>query len=201
MIIMPQVSEKYLEARKNKIAIAAVNVFAKKGYSNATMKDIMDEVQISRGGLYAYFENIDSVFLASLKYDDFLNIESVLSPDPKEPLFPQLKDWIQKTVLSVQDSDRNLVRAKSEFFLSHNASEFPYLQERHEKLANVIQLFIHMGIEAGEFRDTIDVNTFSELLIATIDGIMLQQYNQFCSGINLSKRIDLLNTMIERILS
>jgi len=137
---MPQVSEKYLEARKNKIAIAAVNVFAKKGYSNATMKDIMDEVQISRGGLYAHFENIDTVFLAALKYDDFLNIESVLSPD-------------------------------------------------------------HMGIEAGEFRDTIDVNTFSELLIATIDGIMLQQYNQFCSGINLSKRIDLLNTMIERILS
>lgn len=198
---MPQVSEKYLEARKSKIAKAAVNVFAKKGYSNATMKDIMDKAKISRGGLYAHFENIDSVFVAALKYDDFLNMESVLSPNPKEPLLPQLKDWIQKTVLSIQNSETNLVRAKSEFFLSHDVSEIPYLRERHEKLANAIQLFINMGIETGEFRDKIDVNSFSELLIAMIDGIMLQQYNQFCPSIKLSKIFDLLNTMIESILS
>lgn len=198
---MPQVSEKYLEARKNKIAVAAVCVFSKKGYSNATMKDIMDKAQISRGGLYAHFDNIDSVFLAALKYDDLLNMESVLSPDPKEPLFPQLKNWIQKIAVSVKNTDTNLVRAKSEFFLSHDASEFPYLQERHEKLVNAIQSFIYMGIESGEFRDTIDASTFSELLIAIMDGIMLQQYNQFCSGTNPSKMFDLLNTMIEHILS
>ncbi|CUX47577.1 putative HTH-type transcriptional regulator YfiR [Clostridium sp. C105KSO15] len=198
---MPQVSEKYMEERKNKIAKAAINVFAKKGYSNATMKDIMDEAQISRGGLYAHFDNIDSVFLAALKYDDLLNLKSVLSPGTDETLFPQLKDWIQKIVTSVQNSDGNLVRAKSEFFFSHDASEVPYLKDRHEKLANAIQSFIYMGIESGEFRDTIDVNTFSELLIAVIDGIMLQQYNQFCSGINPLKILDLLNTMIERILS
>lgn len=198
---MPQVSEKYLEARKSKIATAAVNVFAKKGYSNATMKDVMDEAKISRGGLYAHFENIDSVFVAVLKYDDFLNMKSVLSPDPKEPLLSQLKDWIQKTVLSIQNSETNLVRAKSEFFLSHDISEIPYLRERHEKLANAIQLFISMGIESGEFRDNIDVNSFAELLIAMIDGIMLQQYNQFCPSIKLSKIFDLLNTMIESTLS
>lgn len=199
--LMTQVSEKYLEARKNKIAKAAVNVFAKKGYSNATMKDIMYEVKISRGGLYAHFENIDSVFVAALKYDDFLNMKSVLSPNSKEPLLPQLKDWIQKTVLSIQDSEMNLVRAKSEFFLSHDVSEIPYLRERHKKLANAIQLFINMGIGTGEFRDKIDVNSFSELLIAMIDGIMLQQYNQFCPSIKLSKIFDLLNKMIESILS
>ncbi|WP_236883224.1 hypothetical protein [Clostridium botulinum] len=58
-----------------------------------------------------------------------------------------------------------------------------------------------MGIGTGEFRDKIDVNSFSELLIAMIDGIMLQQYNQFCPSIKLSKIFDLLNKMIESILS
>lgn len=161
----------------------------------------MDEAKISRGGLYAHFENIDSVFIAALKYDDFLNMKSVLSPNPKKPLLPQLKNWIQKTVLSIQNLETNLVRAKSEFFLSHDVSEIPYLRERHEKLTNAIQLFISMGIESGEFRDNIDVNSFSELLIAMIDGIMLQQYNQFCLSIKLSKIFDLLNTMIDSILS
>ncbi len=198
---MPQVSEKYLEARKSKIAKAAVNVFAKKGYSNATMKDIMDEAKISRGGLYAHFENIDSVFVAALKYDDFLNMESVLSPNPEEPLLPQIKDWIQKTVLSIQNSETNLVRAKSEFFLSHDVSEIPYLRERHEKLANAIQLFVSMGIESGEFRDNIDVNSFAELLIALIDGVMLHHYYQYSSSFNLLEILGLIEKMIENFLS
>ncbi|WP_291567766.1 TetR family transcriptional regulator C-terminal domain-containing protein, partial [Clostridium sp. UBA2485] len=134
-------------------------------------------------------------------YDDFLNMESVLSPNPEEPLLPQIKDWIQKTVLSIQNSETNLVRAKSEFFLSHDVSEIPYLRERHEKLANAIQLFINMGIESGEFRDNIDVNSFAELLIALIDGVMLHHYYQYSSSFNLLEILGLIEKMIENFLS
>ncbi len=128
-------------------------------------------------------------------------MESVLSPNPEEPLLPQIKDWIQKTVLSIQNSETNLVRAKSEFFLSHDVSEIPYLRERHEKLANAIQLFINMGIESGEFRDNIDVNSFAELLIALIDGVMLHHYYQYSSSFNLLEILGLIEKMIENFLS
>ncbi|AFS77520.1 TetR family transcriptional regulator [Gottschalkia acidurici 9a] len=198
---MPQVSEKYLEARKNKIAKAAINVFSKKGYSNASMKDIMDEAKVSRGGLYAHFKNIDSVFIAALKYDDSLSCDQLLVPNPKEPLLPQLKYWIYKMRLSIENNEASLVRAKSEFFLSHNVVEVPYLRERHEKLAQDIQLFISMGIKTGEFKNQIDVSSFSELIIAMIDGVMLHQYYQYSLSINLSGIFDLIDTMIENILS
>ncbi|WP_220607934.1 helix-turn-helix domain-containing protein [Methanobrevibacter oralis] len=34
---------------------AALKVFLKKGYSNATMEDIINETSLSKGGFYYYF--------------------------------------------------------------------------------------------------------------------------------------------------
>ncbi|SKC84597.1 TetR/AcrR family transcriptional regulator [Maledivibacter halophilus] len=197
---MPQVSEKYLETRKNNIAKSAINVFSKKGYSNASMKDIMNEAKVSRGGLYAHFENIDSVFITALKYDDSLQVNQLLTPNLKEPLLPQLNAWIYDILLSIQNKEINLVRAKSEFFLSHDIEEVPYLRERHERLSQNIQQFINKGIEKGEFKKQIDVSSFCELLISMIDGVMLHQYYQYSSNTNLLDILNLMNKMIENIL-
>ena len=183
---MPQVSEKYIESRKNMIAISAINVFAKKGYSNTSMRDIMNEAKISRGGLYAHFENIDSVFIEVLKYEDSLQANQLLNPDLNKPLLPQLNDWSCEIVLSIQNTETNLIRAKSEFFLSHNIEDVPYLRERHEKLSQNIQQFITVGVEKGEFKKQIDVISFSVnpvlllSLLALIKAIKL--FNSVRSG-------------------
>ncbi len=198
---MPQVSKEYLEARRSNIAKSAINVFSRKGYSNTSMQDIMNEARVSRGGLYAHFENIDAVFIAALKYDDSLQVNQLLVPDLKEPLLPQLNDWISEIVLSIQDKEINLVRARSEFFLAHNIEEVPYLRERHERLSHHIQQFIKIGIEKGEFQKQIDVSSFCELLISMIDGVMLHQYYQYSSSNNLSDLLNLMNKMIENILT
>ncbi len=198
---MPQVSKKYLETRKNNIAKSAIHVFSKKGYSNTSMKDIMDEAKVSRGGLYAHFENIDAVFIAALKYDDSLQVNRLLTPNLNEPLLPQLNDWISEIVLSIQNKEMNLVRAKSEFFLSHTIEEVPYLRERQERLSQNIQQFITIGIEKGEFQRQIDVSSFCEILISMIDGIMLHQYYQYSSSNNLSDILNLMNKMIEHTLT
>ncbi|WP_440895432.1 TetR/AcrR family transcriptional regulator [Amphibacillus sp. Q70] len=197
---MPKVSEKYLENRKNEIAKAAINVFAKKGYSNASMKDIIKEANVSRGGLYAHFENIDAVFIAALKYDDALQVNRLSISDPKVSLLLQLNAWIDKAVLSVQNKKVNLVRAKSEFFLSHDIEEVPYLRERHDQLSKNIQRLVKIGIEKGEFKKQIDVNSFAELLISMIDGVMLHQHYQYTSNPNLSAVLNHMHKAIENIL-
>ena len=94
-----------------------------------------------------------------------------------------------------------LVRAKSELFLSHDVSKVPYLRERHEKLAQDIQLVIKMGIKTGEFKNQIDVNSFAELLIALIDGVMLHHCYQYSSSFNLLEILGLIEKMIENSLS
>lgn len=198
---MPKVSQEYLKNRKNAITKAAVNVFSRKGYSNTSMKNIMNEAKVSRGGLYAHFENIGSVFIAVLKYDDSLQVNRLLTPSFKEPLLSQLNDWISEMVLSTQNKEANLVRAKSEFFLAHNIEEVPYLRERHKRLSKDIRKFINIGIEKGEFQKQFDVNSFCELLISMIDGVMLHQYYQYSPTNNLLEKLNLMNKMIENTLT
>lgn len=197
---MPQVSEEYLEKRKRNIARLAQPVFAKKGYYDVSMKDIMEEVNISRGGLYAHFKNIDDVFISTLQYDDSKNAKQLLTIDTEKIIFPQLANWINNLFFSVQKENTMLVKAKSEFFLSHDINEFPYLKERYEALKQSIQHCISLGIETGEFKNQRDINSLSELLISMIDGVMLNQYYQYSSNNDITSIVGLMIVMLKKTL-
>ena len=55
--------------KKQYILKKAREVFVKRGYKDVTMKDIVEACEISRGGLYLYFESTRDIFLAVLKKD------------------------------------------------------------------------------------------------------------------------------------
>lgn len=59
-------SEKSVQKR-NYIIEKAREVFSQKGYLTVTMKDIVEACEISRGGLYLYFDSIKALFLAVLE--------------------------------------------------------------------------------------------------------------------------------------
>lgn len=57
-------------AQKKKYIIeTARQVFKEKGYKEVTMKDIVEACDISRGGLYLYFQNPREVFEEVLKLE------------------------------------------------------------------------------------------------------------------------------------
>ena len=69
-------AEKKKQQKRDLILESAKVVFSKKGLIDATMKDIIEECGISRGGIYLYFRSVDEIFLAVLeqrskrKFDD-----------------------------------------------------------------------------------------------------------------------------------
>ena len=50
------------EQKKAYILEVARKVFMEKGYKSVTMKDIVDACEISRGGLYLYFDSTADLF-------------------------------------------------------------------------------------------------------------------------------------------
>lgn len=56
--------EREKEQRKNDIINAAERVFFSKGHENATMDDVADEAELSKGTLYLYFKNKEDLYLA-----------------------------------------------------------------------------------------------------------------------------------------
>lgn len=56
--------EREKEQRKNDIIDAAERIFFAKGHENATMDDVAEEVELSKGTLYLYFKNKEDLYLA-----------------------------------------------------------------------------------------------------------------------------------------
>ena len=56
--------EREKEQRKNDIVDAAERVFFDKGHENATMDDVAEEAELSKGTLYLYFKNKEDLYLA-----------------------------------------------------------------------------------------------------------------------------------------
>ncbi|MBE6513428.1 MAG: TetR/AcrR family transcriptional regulator [Methanobrevibacter olleyae] len=79
------------QKREEEIINAAMKVFLEKGYIHATMEDIIDETELSKGGVYHYFNNkadicvklMDSVTSDRLDLTDKLNMDN---PDIIEEL-------------------------------------------------------------------------------------------------------------------
>ena len=53
--------------KKRYIVEKAREVFVEKGFKKVTMKDIVEACDISRGGLYLYFENTSQIFMEVLR--------------------------------------------------------------------------------------------------------------------------------------
>ena len=60
--------EKSLQKR-NYIVEKAREVFQEKGYLAVTMKDIIEACEISRGGLYLYFDSVETIFKEVLRVE------------------------------------------------------------------------------------------------------------------------------------
>lgn len=61
---MPRVPEAYLEARTAEILSAAMRCFARDGFRATTMRDVAEEVGLSVGALYRYFEGKEELIRA-----------------------------------------------------------------------------------------------------------------------------------------
>lgn len=94
--------EREKEQRKNDIINAAERIFFSKGLENATMDDVAEEAELSKGTLYLYFKNKEDLYLA-IHLRGNLILKSLFEEAVKQP-----KTGIEKT--------RAIGRAYVDFF-------------------------------------------------------------------------------------
>jgi TetR/AcrR family transcriptional regulator, fatty acid metabolism regulator protein len=54
--------------KRREIQNAAIDVFAKRGYNTASIKDIADKAGVATGTVYLYYKNKDDLLLQAMKY-------------------------------------------------------------------------------------------------------------------------------------
>ncbi len=177
---MPKTSAAAKEARRTQILDAAVGCFARRGYYETTIEDLVAETGLSRGALYLYFPSKEAIYLAiserwscGLEAAIRARLTSDLSPAATLRIVIEV---IGEHVQAETDACRILMEGWN------LERQIPALAERarqgHERsLAGLGQL-LRAGIAAGEFRGDLDVESQVLLLQATLHGLMVQWHRQ-----------------------
>lgn len=139
--------------KKQYILETARKVFMEKGYKSVTMKDIVEACQISRGGLYLYFENTRELFL------EVLRLEAGETDDVFETSVTEETTVTDILLLFFKEQKKELLRknnslaaATYEFFFENKVSRKDnFLKKQNEQAVKSLEALIEAGMESGEF--------------------------------------------------
>ena len=144
--------EKSIQKRKF-ILETARKVFVEKGFKKVTMKDIVEACDISRGGLYLYFESTSQIFMEVMKLeseeaDDVFSDSITEDATAADILFLFLQEQ-KKELLRKKDT---LTQAVYEFYFENQpAKKDNILKKQFDSAVKIIEKLIETGVENGEF--------------------------------------------------
>lgn len=199
----PKVNEEYKKQKKIALLQSAKQVFIRKGYTAATMQDIMEEAGVSRGALYAYFDNIEHVYLELLRHEDRKH-EDYFRSDDTENSWQQVKNWLTKQQAEIGSMEENLVLANSQFFSSaqyrNNKDAYPYIEARYEGTLEVLTGFFEKGAAQGEFAPRLPAETVARYLISFMDGLIMDTAHMGPEKTKVREQLDALLFTLEAML-
>lgn len=160
---------KVVEDRREQIIDAAMRVFAQKGYSNATNKDIAREAGITPGLIYYYFESKEALLYAILEARSPLKLMASFPPQtlelPPEQFFPLLMRQVLAIVEGEEMIDLFRVMIPE---LVHNPAMLVLPVSFFPRILGFLGSYVEAKIASGEIRP-LD----SSLVVQTLAGGMM----------------------------
>lgn len=157
--------------KKNFILETARDLFAKQGYAKTTMKDVVNACEISRGGVYLYFENIKDLFEEVMQYE-MDSEEDFAAKIPEDASYADvLAMFVKEMKKSVLSKKHPLTAAIYEYYFENKvAGKKNLLKKDFDDTLYVLETIIKEGIDAGEFYD-IDAHRAASNLMYVIEGM------------------------------
>jgi len=144
--------EKSIQKRRY-ILETARRVFVEKGFKRVTMKDIVEACDISRGGLYLYFESTSQIFLEVLKLEseetDDVFSDSITEDATAADILILFLQEQKKELLRKEDT---LTQAIYEFYFENQPGRKDnVLRRQFDSAVKIIEKLIGSGVDNGEF--------------------------------------------------
>ena len=160
--------------KKQMILQVARGVFAKNGYKNVTMKDIVDACDISRGGLYLYYSSTKDIFEGILDIDnqavDDISDNKISENSTAADILALYLKEQKKEILKKEES---IVIAIYEYFFENKFEKKEnMLNKQFEMTVKFIQALIKYGVKNGEF-DCEDSLGMARTIMLMIEGLKI----------------------------
>lgn len=169
------------ETRRNdrRIIEAAIRIFSEKGYDAASMQDIADAVQISRGPLYYRYKTKKEIFFAAME------VYAAQELEEHQRILEQRKPFPEKIRAYLYYATRDLRDGRPAFPMEIYST--PEMEDVNIRVRQVyaqgyvlLQNAVRQAIEDREIRQDTDVEHLVNLLFIAFDGL---RYSRLKSGI------------------
>jgi len=176
---MPRVTAAHEQEIRERILIAAAQVFADKGFHRATMQDVVRESGLSVGAIYTYFSGKSELFLAMCDLTSGRGMgELAVRLAGGTTIAERLAIAVSFYIDSIDAHGGTpglaaLVPAWSEADSEPAVREM--LRRRRDQLVTAGRLLIEEGIIRGDLPGWIDAEVLAGAYSALLDGLLLQR--------------------------
>ena len=149
-----EVRDLVVRARREQILGAATRVFAKKGFSRATTREVARTAGVSEGTIYNYFEDKDALLLAIL---DRLNETERRAAAFEEGMATDFRGFLEQYLrrrMSLIWENREVFRAVLSEMLVNAELRERYLQHVVDPTMKIAEENFRVRMEQGEARET-----------------------------------------------
>lgn len=165
--------EKSLQ-KKQYILETAREVFMEKGYKNVTMKDIVDRCEISRGGLYLYFNSTKELF------QEVMQMETQETDDVFAGAISEETTAADILLLFFKEQKKELLRKKKNltvaiyeyFFENKVPKKENMIRKQFDIAVKIMEQLIAEGVENEEFYCE-DIEGMARNIIFVIEGMKI----------------------------
>ena len=158
--------------RRTQIMQAALTCFARKGFTNTTMDDIVVESGLSKGSLYWYFDGKDDLFSQAVTsfFDDF-GQETLAEIEKHETASERMRAGALKMVDFCREAE-GLFGLFIEFWSQseHREKVSAFWIDLLVHYQRLLACIIEEGIRKGEFRP-VDASQLVWAIMAVYDGL------------------------------
>jgi AcrR family transcriptional regulator len=175
---MPKVTEAHSAARRQQIIDAAYRCFARKGFHQATMRDIYAEANLSPGAVYHYFDSKDAIIQASFEFDygrsRTLFDAAIASDDPLKALH-ELLDFFFRGVegAAALGAPRVNVQGWGEALV--NPALLETIRRVLDDSLEALSQIIRRAQELGQIDKSLDPRSVGRMLLSLYYGLELQK--------------------------
>ena len=173
---MPKTSAAAKEARQEQILNAAVRCFARKGYYATTVEDLVAETGLSRGALYLYFPSKEALYVA-LSDRWTCGLEEAVQRRVTAHMSPgQALQLVIEVTGDHVEADPEACRVLMEgWTLGHVLPALgEQVQRQQVQARRVFEQLLKAGVASEEFRADLDSALHAQLLLATVQGLMVE---------------------------
>ena len=169
-------------SKKELIIEAAAQVFARSGYSNASVANIARHANIGKGTVYEYFQSKEDLFFAVFEWFQKKTEKAAVVgiSDLGGGAADRLKA-LNDSLMGMWDEIKDVFALVMEFWAASSSTQMRRrLKGAFKQLYNdyrrIVSALIQDGIKSGEFRSDVKSEPVAAALVGTWDALFLQAW-------------------------